>query len=528
MIGGMSRYLLIGLDGAEPSLLGPWMDDGRLPNLARIRDAGSFLPCESTTPPATFPAWTTCVTGVNPGRHGIFDFTEQVEGAYRLRFVNSTYRRAPALWNILSEADKRVCVLGVPGTYPPENVNGVLVSGFDSPVCQRIDPSFVYPAEAYPLVKGWPFADFQESAIGPGWHDMALGKLMDGIERKEQIACDLLARERYDFAMVVFGESDTVSHHFWMFHDPDSPRHRPGHETAIRDIYERLDVAVGNLMEAMGDDCVVGVVSDHGFGGAGTGVVHLNNWLAERGYLRCGDEGGESLLKRAGMGLVPPGLRGALFRKLGPLVNRAESRSRFGGIDWAGTRAWSEELDYFPSVRVNLEGREPAGSVSESEYYSFIKWLCDELMAWEVVERAWPRGELYEGPYVGSAPDIVLRLALEDGYSYSCLRARGGPAVERIEPGDFVGGKERGMNGTHRPVGVFLSSAAVDNERCSLLDVAPTVLSCMGVAGPAMDGRGMTGEPVTGEVDYRRKPAAYTAEEEAVLEERLRGLGYFE
>jgi len=269
----MARFLLIGLDGLEPSLAERWMDEGRLPYLAQLRDRGSYLRCASVDPPVTYPAWTTCVTGVNPGRHGIFDFTEMTRGAYGLRFVNSTDRRAPAMWNILSAAGKRVGVLGVPGTYPPEKVNGFMVSGFDSPVATSVDRSFVYPAALYESVKDWRFADFQESDIGPGWHDMALTRLLEKIAVKESIAADLLKREPWDFFIVVFGESDTVSHHFWLFHDPGSPRHQTGYETAIRQVYERLDHAVGTLIEAAGDDVTVGICSDHGFGGAGTGVV---------------------------------------------------------------------------------------------------------------------------------------------------------------------------------------------------------------------------------------------------------------
>ena len=159
----MPRFLLIGLDGFEPSLAERWMKEGRLPNLSALRARGTYRPLQSTIPPATFPAWTTCVTGVQPGRHGIFDFSEVVPGEYALRFVNSTYRKAPALWNLLSEAGKRVGVLGVPGTYPPEPVNGFMVSGFDSPVATRVAASFVYPASLYPEVRGWRFADFQET-----------------------------------------------------------------------------------------------------------------------------------------------------------------------------------------------------------------------------------------------------------------------------------------------------------------------------------------------------------------------------
>src|SRR5207244_8451858 len=123
-----------------------------------------------------------------------------------------------------------------PGTYPPESVNGILVAGFDSPVATRIDPSFVYPRERYADVAAWSFADFQEGDIGPGWHAAAHKALLAGIARKEAIAERLFLKEPWDFAMIVFGEADTASHHFWLFHDPASPRHRPGMEHAIRDI----------------------------------------------------------------------------------------------------------------------------------------------------------------------------------------------------------------------------------------------------------------------------------------------------
>lgn len=524
----MGRFLLIGLDGLEPSLAERWMEEGRLPNLARLRETGSYVRCASVDPPVTYPAWTTCVTGVNPGRHGIFDFTEMTQGRYGLRFVNSSDRRAPALWNILSKVGKHVGVLGVPGTYPPEPVNGFMVSGFDSPVATSVDRSFVYPPDVYESVKEWRFADFQEGEIGPGWHDMALRRLLDKIAVKESIAVDLLQREPWDFFIVVFGESDTVSHHFWLSHDPDSPRHRPGYETAIRQIYERLDETVGKLINAAGDDVTVGICSDHGFGGAGTGVVHLNNWLAENGYLQFASAR-ESLMKQIALRYVPQGLRGPLFRLLKPLATRAEGRSRFAGIDWAYTTAFSEELNYFPSVRVNLRGREAEGQVAQEDYDSFCDELCARLEAWEPIRKAWRRDELYEGPYVERAPDIIVELALEDGYSYSCLRSRGGPAFRRIGPDEYLGGKERGMTGNHRPTGVLFLSKRTVCGAARLEDIAPTILAELGVPAPPMDGTSLLDPPTEAAAwDERSASHAYTPEEAAVVEQRLRDLGYFE
>ena len=524
----MSRFLVIGLDGAEPSLVEPWMEEGRLPHLRRLKDRGAYLPLASTRPPATFPAWTTCVTGVNPGRHGLFDFTEMASGAYRLQFTNATYRKAPALWQTLSEAGKRVGVLSVPATYPPEAVNGFMVSGFDSPVATGIDASFVYPPELYSEVKDWRFAEFQETNIGAGWHDRMLPALLAKIETKETIACRLLAKEPWDFFMMVFGESDTVSHHFWLFHDPQSPRNRPGHETAIRDVYERLDTAVGRLIEAAGDDVTVGVVSDHGFGGAGTGVVHLNNWLAENGFLTY-ERGQGDWLKRLALRFTPEQSRGALFRKLRGLATHAESRARFGGIDWSRTRAWSEELNYFPAIRVNLAGREPQGQVASEDYSHFVQDLCQRLEAWAPVKHAWPRAEIYEGAHLEYAPDIVLELALEEGYSHSCLRSRGGPPFRRIRPDEYLGGKERGMNGNHRPEGVLFLSEPVTAANASIEDIAPTVLARLGVAGPPMDGRSLLdGTTCVSDAGTSPEKTPYTDKEEALIEKRLRALGYFE
>ena len=524
----MGRFLLIGLDGAEPSLVERWMDTGRLPQLASLRDTGTYLHLKSTMPPATFPAWTTCVTGVNPGRHGVFDFTEMIPGEYALRFVNASNRKAPALWNILSNAGKRVGVLGVPATYPPESVNGFMVSGFDSPVCTRIDRSFVRPAEFYDDVRGWRFADFQETNIGPGWHAKALPKLLDGIGAKEAIAAKLLAREPWDFFMVVFGESDTVAHHFWLFHDPRSPRHRPGQEDAIRRVYERLDAAVAKLMQAAGGDVTVGVVSDHGFGGAGTGVVHLNNWLSEHGYLRFASSGANAL-KTMALRCTPEAWRGPLFRMFRNAAAGAESRSRFSGIDWNHTRAWSEELNYFPSIRVNLAGREPSGQVPPSEYDAFCEELQRGLESWTPIRKVFRRDELYAGDFVDRAPDLVIELALEDGYSHSCLRSRGGPSFRRMAPEEHLGGKEHGMNGNHRPSGVLFLSKPTVAGAARLEDVAPTVLAELGVAAPPMDGAPLLGAgSTTGVTGDAHEDQPYSKEQAQAVEARLRALGYLE
>src|SRR4051794_34953860 len=341
--------LILGLDGATLDLVEPWVADGTLPNLGRLIGAGAWGRLASTIPAATFPSWTTFMTGVNPGRHGVFDFTRRDPGAYRVRFVNSTFRKAHTVWRLLSEGGRRVGVLGVPGTYPPEPINGCMISGFDTPVTTRADASFVHPPELAADVAaagGFPFADFQEFRIDSGWHARALASLCDGIERKTTLAERLLTRERWDCFMLMFGESDTAAHHFWSFHDRRSPRYDAAGAAALgnplRTVYAALDDAIGRLLARVPGATVL-IASDHGFGGVGTTALRLNRWLAEEGYLafapRRRGSRAAGALRAAAVRAIPARWQAPCFRAAGGrLVSRIESGVRFGGIDWRGTR----------------------------------------------------------------------------------------------------------------------------------------------------------------------------------------------
>ena len=549
--------LVIGLDGASLDLVRPWADEGRLPVLAALMKRGAWGRLRSTVPPATFPAWTSLVTGVNPGRHGIFDFSARVPGTYRVRFVNGSHRRAPALWTRFSAAGRRVAVLTVPATYPPEPVAGVMVSGFDSPLATAIDGSFVHPRALYPeierLVGRLPFADFQEIATGPGWHATALARLLDGIARRTTLARTLLGRERWGAFMVVFGESDTVAHHFWRFHDPHSPRHAPGpFADAVRRVYEALDAALGELLAAAPVDAAVAVVSDHGSGGAGDRVVHLNRGLADCGLLAFARPGSVARLAGAGRGIalgaIPHQWLGGLVRRLPAAASRLESFHRLGGIDWRRTVAFSEELDYHPSVWLNLRGREPEGTVDPADYDTARDDVARGLLAWRdeagraVVRRVWRREELYRGPFVSSAPDLLLELARVDGYTPSCLRSGGrGPAIRRLAPHEHGGGKGNGMNGSHRRHGLFVLAgrgvrAAGELPAVDIVDVLPTLLALGGVPVP----EGLDGRPIGAALEAPARlgpdpvpmpagrPVGYDGAGEREVRDRLTALGYLE
>ncbi len=559
-----NKVLIVGMDGASPQLLFPWAAEGKLPNLARLMARGRYGTLLSTMPPATFPAWSSFMTGTNPGKHGLFDFTTRVEHAYAVEFVNSTYRKMPTIWRLLDEAGLRTGVMGMPSTYPPEELDGFMISGFDSPVATGIEGSFVRPRGLYRDIRRnvgeYLITDFQELRIGPGWHDRAVEGLRKTVDRKTDIACWLLEREDVDVFCVLFGESDTVSHHFWSAFDERSPRFSgelaEKHGGAISDVYRRIDASIGRILEHFPDDTQVIVASDHGFGGSSDRVVHLNRWLEERGYL-ARRKGGSPLVetlegvKSRLLDIVPVRLQEQVFRRAGGMVaNTLESRLRFGSIDWGGTAAFSEELNYFPSVWINTRGREPEGLVNPGqEYEDFRDELIGDLESWidpesgnPVVARAWKREELYWGKEVFRAPDIILELSLESGYSYNVLPSRtahGGPPLRTLDRSELIGSKGKGMNGSHRRDGVWIAAGpSVPREEepfeRRIWDPAVTVLEHMNVEVPTdMDGTGLepgdehrpAARSVTREPGDSA-PAPLSASEQEEIARRLRSLGY--
>jgi predicted AlkP superfamily phosphohydrolase/phosphomutase len=559
-----SRALIVGLDGATFTIADPLVRDGRMPNLARLLREGFSAPLQSTTPAITLPAWSSFLTGCSPGIHGILDFVHREPGTYRLTFTNSTHRLVPTVHEWISSLGGRVASVAVPTTYPPTSVNGVVISGFDSPVALGIDGSFVHPpalaGEIFQRFGGMKFADFQEIHIGPGWHTAALRSLEAEIQRKEAICRWLLEQERWDLFMVVFGETDTVAHHFWMFCDPNSPRY-PGDSVAapLRDaiarVYECCDRALGVLLDAAGAEQVI-VASDHGFGGAGDRILYLNRFLENKGWLqyrreRVGAQGfrwGSHWVDRGkafAIDHLPATAQERLFRALpNSWLSGIESRSRYGEIDFSKTQAWSDENNYAATIHLNVRGREPLGVISNRD--EAIGRLSEDLLSWEedgirVVRRVFTREQLFEGPALERAPDLVLELSEPQDYSWTVLpsvRVERGTTHRRLATSELMGGKGFGMNGSHRPQGVLVlhGKAYVVGERgaANIQDCMPTWLTAAGWPVPDYtDGRvlqntfAMPTRPRYHRFDSNSGATrTLRRSEEASLRARLQSLGY--
>jgi predicted AlkP superfamily phosphohydrolase/phosphomutase len=463
------------------------------------------------------------MTGKNPGKHGIFDFFRPRPGTYDLEFVNGGHRRAPTFWRLLSDAGRPVVSISLPCTFPPEPVNGVMISGFDFPGDgpeSFVDARGMYPPGLYEEllrhVGRHPIDAAVVSDIKRGRPDLVVERIVEAVRKKAATAHYLLEHRPWDCFMILFGESDGAGHQFWKYADRRSPLFTdqpPGLQDSILRIYQELDRQTGELLARLPPDTTVLVMSDHGFGGVSDWALYPNCWLHECGFLRLRGRATRRLtrvleaLKQWGVATLPTWLQRTLHRRVGGRLGQFEARVRYGLIDWAHTEAYFDENPYFPTVRVNLQGRQPKGTVAPGRPYEAVRdRLIRELEAWRhpatgapVVQKAYRREEVYSGPCVDEAADIIPRWALHDGYSYAFRMSAKSPGqawTERLDPRrpehqEYVTGK----SGTHRDDGIFLArgptiraGAAVEGAR--IIDLAPSLLHVLGVPAPAdMDGQ---------------------------------------
>jgi predicted AlkP superfamily phosphohydrolase/phosphomutase len=549
-----ARHLVLGLDGADLEIvlaLGP----ARLPQLFALMERGIFAHQQSVEPPATLPNWTTFLTALDPGAHGVFDFT--LRRGYDVRFTAGTVREAATWIAGLDALGMQCACVGFPATWPPERLrHGVFISGWDSPVATSADRSFVWPPALHErLTRHFGPLRFDEvdqfNADRPGFHARLGESLADKVVRRGELGSYLLASRRWDVFAFYFGESDSAAHYLWSLYDEGSPR-RPaqvsqGESEGLTRVYEALDRAVGRLIAGAGEDCEVTIVSDHGSGGSSDKVLHLNRALAEAGLLTFRERGAQpwSRLKASALGRLSPRLRERLFRLGGAfLPSWLESRVRFAAIDMAHTQAFSDELNYFPAVHLNLRGREPRGVVAEHERERVIRdveaalrALRDPETGRRVVRAVHRREALFEGPFVERAPDLLLELELTRGYSYNLMPSGGpGPVFARLEPAEYLGKKGRSLPGSHRPRGLFIAAgprvAARGQVELSIADAAAFALARIGVAAP----RGARGRIQPGwlaaAAEVRALPhvasAAAPRHDVSTLEQRLRALGYID
>jgi len=519
-----------------------------MPNLAALAARGVRATLLSTTHPVSPVAWSTIATGKNPGKHGIFDFGRRAPGTYRIETISSRIQRGPTLWDIASAAGLRTGVFNVPVTYPPRKVNGFLVTCLFTPsnkVC------FTHPAdlsaELNRLTDGYEFAS--REVFNPGHERVYVDSILRTLVKREKALDFLLDRYPIDCGMLVYTESDHVQHKLFPPDGAAAGGELPWPYSGVTEVYERLDAAIGRLIDRFGPEANLLLISDHGAGPMRS-VMYINRWLMQKGYLRLRQSLGYPLkwflartqllvhvyriAQKLGLGrladLAPNSLRAAI----------ATSFVSFDNVDWTRTRAYS--FGEFGQIYLNLKGREPQGVVDPgaeadqtlADLTRQLRELIDPATGRPVVTRIWRRDEVFHGPLAAEGPDLLFVI---DDYA--------GDASVQFGLGrrTVLGQPEFMDHGCHRPDGVLIAAGPdIRTGRAdpvSVLDITPTALHLLGLPVPEdTDGRVLK-EVLAGDAASRpveRSPAtaaqppapAFSQEEQIAVEKRLHDLGYLD
>jgi predicted AlkP superfamily phosphohydrolase/phosphomutase len=570
------KVLIIGLDGATFDLIKPWAAEGKLPTFKRMLHQGVHSELISTIPPVTAPAWTSFMTGKNPGKHGLYHFIEPRPGSYEMRYTNARSRLAKTIWQILSESGMSVGILNVPMTYPPDRLNGYMISGMDSP---EDSTAITYPPELYQeLEERFGKVSPQIRYLGYLKTDQRREAVLKGLEEMDnhylQATDYLLKKYPVDVAMVVYTSVDTVQHFFWQYMDSTHPQYdsigAAKYREAILRVYQRLDEIIAKLIGSLPEDTAVLLMSDHGFHPTSARVVHINRYLFDLGLLRLCDSSQQwyhpqtliqATIKRVDTVLrrtLTPHQKAKMSRMLPRLRNMWESHySGLSSIDWAQTKAYCYEILTFPScIWINVKGLRPQGNVDPgAEYEQLMRFITDKLYelkdpvtGQQLIGRIYRKQEIYHGPYLDQAPDLTL--AWWDGVTLlgkPSFTQNGREPVVSFTGGRPISAGEWG--GTHALQGILVFRGKPFHEgkkleQVEIVDLAPTLLHILGLPIPEdMDGRVLheafkaefatthsIATQIHGASDDEPSPQerTYSDEEAVKVEERLRGLGYIE
>ncbi len=532
------RTFLIGLDGATFSVLDPLMEQGVMPFLKQFFAEGVRADLRTIVPPLTPPAWTSLMTGRTPGNHGVFDFFRMESPETRhIRFFNSNDVQCDTIWSLAAGQGMRVTSLNYPSMFPAPRIPGFIVPGWMPWRQLRLA---CWPEGLFDRLKNISGFNPRELAMDFKLEERATEGCESNYEeygpwielhiRREQNWFEILRFLHGDspseLTSLLLDGVDKLQHLCWRFLRPeDGPPLEAPWELRVRDLcleyFRRLDTLLEQMCALAGPDATVLLASDHGFGPT-YDVLHVNAWLAANGMLAWSEAG-------------------ASHDKQGALLGVGQVARHTFLLDWSRTMAFAATpTSNGIYIVVNKDGQSPG--VPVAEYESFRQRLMDGLRAVRntdgepMVTEIWTREQAFQGPHAGFAPDLTL--ILRDGGLVSIL------------PSETVVSRRPAVAGAHRPVGVFGARGPgirrhLRAGELSILDVAPLVLHSLGLEVPEqMQGRvpeeiyetaALAARPVrktavlaSAGVDGAAAAPETTAEDEQVILERLRELGYIE
>ncbi len=543
------KTLVLSIDSGCWDYLDPLLASGRMPNVAQLIARGVRGVLESTMPPITPVAFSSFITGTNPGKHGIFDWAVRCADGGR-QPVSAAVRRGAPFWHYLNQVGVRVGVFNIPVTYPPRPIEGFLVPGITVPQNAR---HLTYPAEVLDRI---------EDRYGPYQVDVPRSLLNESVEsyvsawlKYEEVQTDaaLMLMDEYDVDVLAFNYAslDRVNHF--------SPL-----QEHLEAVLTNVDAQIGRFVERYPEANFI-LMSDHGSRRIKSAFL-LGKWLAQQGYAVYGEKSldiptyeinfalaryfqamglngtGERVLRNLLKGVLsvtPAVLRRPVWQAMYRAAPQALDYRFTERLDWVRTKVFATSNS--GPLLVNRKGVGPGSAVSEQEYEALRETLIRDLLAVKdpvtgtpVFSRVYRREEIYHGPALPQAPDViadhydsVCDLIVDDDLGQFCFVNRLNRFGDHVRNGLFV------LSGPD-----FVGDARPD-YRASIIDLPATVLHLHGVPIPEdFDGRVLS-EFLTAEfmaqhsictqtvrVEASSTAVDYSEVEQEQMIERLRGLGY--
>jgi len=354
---------IIGLDGVPIHLLEELAQRDVMPHMKTLMEQGCLAKMRSSLPANSAASWSSMITGVGPGTHGVYGFTDFIPGTYTVCYHSSRKLKAQPFWS--REPRRRVLVINLPAAYPAQPLNGAMITGFVSPQLEKA----VYPPDLLPRLKDGGYEVDVDSSLFRKSIPLFLRKLEETLEQRLRVLDTLLERDVYDLLFFIVTGTDRIEHHLWdAYADTAHDQHQE-----FLGFFEKVDAAVGHVASKLEPDAPLMMLSDHGMGPAET-AVNLNTLLRDEGYLAAGDD---------------------------PRKNYNNIRGE--------TRAFAAEST---KIYLNRVERFPRGSVEPED----APQLCDELAdlltglrygGQRVVKEVHIRQDVFKGAEAGNAPDLV-------------------------------------------------------------------------------------------------------------------------
>lgn len=495
------RVLVIGLDGATWNVLDPMMKSGTMPNLLKIVNTGVRGTLRSTMPPVTAPAWTSFMTGKYPDKTGIYDFFNHKNGTYFWPPANSTLIKQRKIWEVLGNYGYKVGIFNLPVTYPPTNINGLMVTGVLTPGEYS---KFTYPKDLQRKIR----ETISGYRIRLKWRDyenVGVRKFIKDLtrvtERRYEALRYCMKQMDWDFFIGVFMGMDWAQHCLWHYLDHDHSRYNPEESKKylplIKDYYNFLDEKIGNILAEIDDSANVIIISDHGFGPREK-AVHLNNWLLHEGYLSYKAGCRKRILNRLISFVSPLDINyRSVYRFLeklgiiGGISKEAENLNRFAGpIDWNKTKAFCRTTN---GIHINLKGRERNGTVEQGKQYEELRdqiidkfmRLRDPVTDKRIIYRVEKRESVFTGEMMYKAPDIIIT-DHDERFLTSYDPKSDIKSIFEIQ---------KWKTGNHKRQGIFIAKGkdvkkGVKVEDSEIVDIFPTILYMMDIPIPKdVDGK---------------------------------------